>query len=204
MKTRLFTLLACLALLSGGFASAQSTSSDGSFQVASPRLDARSPAWLLGNQFSSAIVLNYAGHDGPEAGQMFEEARVLAAKIGVSLPSLPARDGDLRSSVAYLSEVGETLRVAMERTNGTEAAASFELATLPGLAMLRYESLVQDRELSAKFALYVRLQGILSGMPEHVWSGLSSKIEDRAPLDELGAAVKRFREDSVAYLTGRG
>lgn len=202
MKTRLTYLFACLALLSGTVASAQNSALDGSYQPSTERYDKRSVGWLLGDQLYAAAGLNCIGEEPQLAEEIFQRAQSLAAKVGVRLPALPPAGCGIESTLRYLGTVGSELETVLEEKLGTETAAAFELATVPTLMLLRLEDIQRDSQLRANFGVYVRLQGVISGMPQNVWSGMAEVLENNGSLDEMSAAIKQFKTDSVAFLSG--
>ncbi len=160
--------------------------------------------WELGF-WSSTVLLRHMLAGDATAARDWLAASERAGELGVTLPSLPERQGvpdaDLKAALAFSKatqkEVGTALRQAQ---HANDLDHVFRLtSTLGILAVLSQRGL---RELNEELALAAMFEGTSSGLPGDLFFFVTHAAVDEVPPDAFQKALRQMDERRRYYFEG--
>jgi hypothetical protein len=163
----------------------------------------RRAVWTLGSRLSLAALAHDRHMAANSIPTWLDEAHSACKVLGTTLPELPepAAAGDTalasRQVIEYLLTQGQRIGRELAKRYGPEQAALFEVALKSNILLLLY-SPGSDATNSISAALsHAAPQAKL---PEILWSPLADRINKKASLEEVRAAVRQMHTDVDAYL----
>jgi hypothetical protein len=177
-------------------------------QPTSPPTEARRPstrrlAWLLGSKWSLSALARDRGAPREEVEKWFDQSRILARELGVTLPNLPepapSDDGSPAdvAAIDYLFEQGQQVGRELARRYGPDHAALLEMAVKSNILLVLYEP-----GASATDAISSAITGAASraGIPAELFEPLLTALADEAPRADVSQAVFRLHDAVDRFL----
>jgi len=165
---------------------------------ATPEDLAKAAAWRLGDQLSLAGLLYAQGNQ--EDKVILSGIKPLAEAMQVEIKPFPPRSAD--SSQTYADVIhyliagdGAALGSEIGQKFGTPAGTLFEVSVKSNLLILLYQP-GEDQGIGG--VIQARMSGI--GMPENLWMGVVTAINNKAPEADVKDAVFKMHDDVAAYL----
>jgi len=167
---------------------------------ATPEDLAKAAAWRLGDQLSLAGLLYAQGNQEDKVTELLSGIKPLAEAMQVEIKSFPPRSAD--SSQTYADVIhyliagdGAALGSEIGQKFGTPAGTLFEVSVKSNLLILLYQP-GEDQGIGG--VIQARMSGI--GMPENLWMGVVTAINNKAPEADVKDAVFKMHDDVAAYL----
>jgi hypothetical protein len=158
-------------------------------------------AWILGNNLSLAALLY--SQDAPDkmVSELMTKAKKIADIFGVEIKPFPAKASTKVQSgvdiVNYLIDGdGAQVGVALAQKLGEEHGILYEVSVKSNLLILLYgpgESLGK----SIAEVIRSRLQSI--NLPENLWMGLVTLVNNKASADDVKEGVFKMHKDIADY-----
>jgi len=167
---------------------------------ATPEDLAKAAAWRLGDQLSLAGLLYAQGNQEDKVTELLSGIKPLAEALQVEIKPFPPRSAD--SSQTYADVIhyliagdGAALGSEIGQKFGTPAGTLFEVSVKSNLLILLYQP-GEDQGIGG--VIQARMSGI--GMPENLWMGIVTAINNKAPEADVKDAVFKMHDDVAAYL----
>ena len=167
---------------------------------ATPEDLAKAAAWRLGDQLSLAGLLYAQGNQEDKVTELLSGIKPLAEAMQVEIKPFPPRSAD--SSQTYADVIhyliagdGAALGSEIGQKFGTPAGTLFEVSVKSNLLILLYQP-GEDQGIGG--VIQARMSGI--GMPENLWMGVVTAINNKAPEADVKDAVFKMHDDVAAYL----
>jgi hypothetical protein len=183
----------CLALTSPA-ARAQGNDAQG-------KATTKGGAWILGDNLSLAALLYNQGASDEMVGHFLTRAKKIAEIFGVEIKPFPAKASTTAQSSAdiihYLIKGdGAEVGVALSRKYDEEHGILFEVAVKSNLLILLYEPGDNLGKTIAE-VIRTRLQSI--NLPENLWGGVVTLVNDKASPDDVKKGVFKMHKDIADY-----
>ena len=167
---------------------------------ATPEDLAKAAAWRLGDQLSLAGLLYAQGNQEDKVTELLSGIKPLAEAMQVEIKPFPPRSAD--SSQTYADVIhyliagdGAALGSEIGQKFGTPAGTLFEVSVKSNLLILLYQP-GEDQGIGG--VIQARMSGI--GLPENLWMGVVTAINNKAPEADVKDAVFKMHDDVAAYL----
>jgi hypothetical protein len=164
---------------------------------------AKAAAWRLGDQLSLAGLLYAQGGQTDNVDQLLTSIKPLAEAMEIEIkPFPPAGDTQTQTyaDVIFYLIKGDGAEIGRQISGkfGNEAGTLYEVSTKSNLLLLLYEP-GDDQGIGG--VIQSRMSEI--GLPENLWMGVVTAINNKAPQGELKDAVFKMHDDVAAYLGER-
>jgi len=161
---------------------------------------AKAAAWRLGDQLSLAGLLYAQGGQDDKVEQLLSALKPMTDAMQIAIKPFPPR---AETSAATYADVihylikGDGADVGSELAGkfGKEAGTLFEVAIKSNLLILLYQP-GDDQGIGE--VIQSRMSEI--GMPENLWMGVVTAINNKAPQNDVKDAVFKMHDDVAAYL----
>ena len=167
---------------------------------ATPEDIAKAAAWRLGDQLSIAGLLYAQGDQEDKVAEILSGIKPLAEAMKVEIKPFPPRSAD--SSQTYADVIhyliagdGAALGSEIGQKFGTPAGTLFEVSVKSNLLILLYQP-GEDQGIGG--VIQARMSEI--GMPENLWMGVITAVNNKAPEADVKDAVFKMHDDVAAYL----
>ncbi len=167
---------------------------------ATPEDLAKAAAWRLGDQLSLAGLLYAQGNQEDKVTELLSGIKPLAEAMQVEIKPFPPRSAD--SSQTYADVIhyliagdGAALGSEIGQKFGTPAGTLFEVSVKSNLLILLYQP-GEDQGVGG--VIQARMSEI--GLPENLWMGVVTAINNKAPEADVKDAVFKMHDDVAAYL----
>jgi len=167
---------------------------------ATPEDLAKAAAWRLGDQLSLAGLLYAQGNQEDKVTELLSGIKPLAEAMQVEIKPFPPRSAD--SSQTYADVIhyliagdGAALGSEIGQKFGTPAGTLFEVSVKSNLLILLYQP-GEDQGIGG--VIQARMSEI--GMPENLWMGVVTAVNNKAPEADVKDAVFKMHDDVAAYL----
>ena len=167
---------------------------------ATPEDLAKAAAWRLGDQLSLAGLLYAQGNQEDKVTELLSGIKPLAEAMQVEIKPFPPRSAD--SSQTYADVIhyliagdGAALGSEIGQKFGTPAGTLFEVSVKSNLLILLYQP-GEDQGIGG--VIQARMSEI--GLPENLWMGVVTAINNKAPEADVKDAVFKMHDDVAAYL----
>ncbi len=172
--------------------------------VERPKNATAGKVWELGF-WTSTVLLRHMLDGDASAAQDWLAASGRAGELGVALPPLPERQGDLNAdlkaalafSKATKEEVGTALRQAR---HGIDIDYVFRLTSTLGMLAVLYQHGL--RKLNADLALAAMYEGTMSAVPADVFLFVPTAAIDEVPPDAFQKALRQMDERRRYFFEG--
>jgi hypothetical protein len=163
----------------------------------------RRAAWRLGSRLSQAALANDRGMSSESVTKWFDEARSAARLLGTSIPDLPESTAAIDSGqvsqrvLDYLGIQYDRIARDLTKNNQPESAALFEIALKSNILILLYSP---TNTSAAAVASAVKQAASLAKLPDKLWQPLVVLLNEKAPVDDVRAAVRKMHKDVDEFL----
>lgn len=164
---------------------------------------AKAAAWRIGDQLSLAAFLYAQGGQENNVEQLLSSSKPLAEAMEIEIKPFPPRGADATETYAEMIHyliTGDGAEIGRELSNkfGTGAGTLYEVSVKSNLLLLLYQP-GDDQGIGG--VIHARMSEI--GLPENLWMGVVTAINDKAPQGEVKDAVFKMHDDVAAYLGER-
>lgn len=161
---------------------------------------AKAAAWRLGDQLSLAGLLYAQGGQDDKVEKLLSALKPMIDAMELTIKPFPPRAETSAATYAdvihYLIE-GDGAELGREIAGkfGKEAGTLFEVAVKSNLVILLYQP-GDDQGIGG--VIQSRCSEI--GLPENLWMGVVTAINNKAPENDVKEAVFKMHDDVAAYL----
>lgn len=161
---------------------------------------AKAAAWRLGDQLSLAGLLYAQGGQDDKVEKLLSALKPMIDPMELTIKPFPPRVETSAATYAdvihYLIE-GDGAELGREIAGkfGKEAGTLFEVAVKSNLLILLYQP-GDDQGIGG--VIQSRCSEI--GLPENLWMGVVTAINNKAPENDVKEAVFKMHDDVAAYL----
>ncbi len=161
---------------------------------------AKAAAWRLGDQLSLAGLLYAQGNQDDKVEQLLSSIKPVAEAMELEIKPFPPRSSDSSQTYAdvihYLIQGdGADLGREIAEKFGNPAGTLFEVSVKSNLLLLLYQP-GEDQGIGG--VIQARMSEI--GLPENLWMGVVTAINDKASEGDVKDAVFKMHDDVAAYL----
>lgn len=164
---------------------------------------AKAAAWRIGDQLSLAGLLYAQGGQDDNVDQLLTSIKPLTEAMEIEIKPFPPRAATPTETYADLifylikgdgAEIGNQVAGKF----GNDAGTLYEVSIKSNLLLLLYEP-GDDQGIGG--VIHSRMSEI--GVPENLWMGVLTAINNKAPQGEVKDAVFKMHDDVAAYLGER-
>jgi hypothetical protein len=161
---------------------------------------ANAAAWRLGDQLSLAALLYAQGGHEDKVEQLLSGLKPLAEAMQIEIKPFPPRAATSTATYAdvihyLIKEDGANIGREISGKFGNEAGTLFEVAVKSNLLILLYAP-GDDQGIGG--VIQSRCSEI--GLPETLWIGLVTAINDKSSQGDVKDAVFKMHDDVATYL----
>jgi hypothetical protein len=160
-------------------------------------------AWLLGSRMSLAALAHDRGVAAQNVPVWFADARSACTFLGTSIDELPepaaANDTSPVSQQAfnYLLVNGQRIGRELEKHQGLEQSAIFEIALKSNLLLLLY---TPGTSAGDSIATAISKAAPLAKLPAELWQPLVDALNKHKSQQDVRTAVRTMHSDIERYL----
>jgi hypothetical protein len=161
---------------------------------------AKAAAWRLGDQLSLAGLLYAQGNQDAKVEELLASIKPVAEAMELEIKPFPPRSADSSQTYAdvihYLIQGdGADLGREIAEKFGNAAGTLFEVSVKSNLLILLYQP-GEDQGIGG--VIQSRMSEI--GMPENLWIGVVTAINNKASEGDVKEAVFKMHDDVATYL----
>ncbi len=158
-------------------------------------------AWLLGDNLSLAALLYNQGAAAETVDRYLAKGKAIADIFGIQIKPFPAKSANSSEATAdlipYLIQGdGAPVGVALARKYDDEDGTLFEVAVKSNLLILLYGP---GDSLGQSIASLIRTRLGSIHLPDRLWSGVVTLVENKRPPDEVKDAVFKMHKDIANF-----
>ena len=162
----------------------------------------RQAAWVLGDKLSLAAFVHVEDVPAASVKKVFDEAKVQANALNVTIPNLPAKTADKTENRAtvldyLLNEAGKTLASSLKASFGQDHATLYELSLKSNILLIMYGP---GESTTKSLANVIRTRSERLGLPPHLTANLLSLIDAGADYSKVKPAILQMHRDVANYL----
>jgi hypothetical protein len=162
---------------------------------------AKAAAWRLGDQLSLAALLYAQGGHEDNVEKLLSALKPLAEAMQIEIKPFPPRAATSTETYAVIihyliKDDGANIGREISGKFGNDAGTLFEVAVKSNLLILLYEP-GDDQGIGG--VIQSRFSEI--GLPENLWMGLVTAINDKSSQDDVKDAVFKMHNDVADYLS---
>jgi hypothetical protein len=169
--------------------------------MVSPKI--RHAVWTLGSRLSLAALAHDRRMATNSIPTWLDEAHSACKVLGTIVPELPepAAVGDSslasRQVIDYLLEQGQRIGRELAKRYGPEQAALFEVALKSNILLLLYSP---GSDATNSISAAISRAAPHAKLPDVLWSPLIDRMNKKASLEDVRAAVRQMHSDVDGYL----